>query len=99
MKDQSPTASLARLHALRGKRGKARSLLDDLETNDTYQPAYKIGKAWLAMGERDKAMDWLERALEQSSHSTVFIHVDPQLDALRNKPRFQALADRVHPNP
>lgn len=92
------TASLARIHALRGDRKKARSLLADLETDDTYQPAYEIGKAWLALDERNKAMDWLERALEQRSHSMVFIHVDPQLDALRNDPRFQALAERVRPD-
>lgn len=93
------TASLARVHALRGDQEKAHSLLAELEADETYQPAYEIGKAWLAIGERDKTMDWLERALEQRSHSMVFIHVDPQLDALRNDPRFQALAERVRPEP
>lgn len=90
-------ASLARLRALRGETQTARTLLKDLGTGDEYVPAYEMGKAYLALDDRPKALDWLEQALEERSHSMVFIRVDPQLDALRDHPRFQRLAARVQP--
>lgn len=82
---------------MRGDRSEALSQLAELHADEAYQPAYEVGKAWLALGERERALDWLERAFEQRSHSMVFIRVDPQLEVLKNDPRFEALADRVGP--
>jgi TolB-like protein/Tfp pilus assembly protein PilF len=92
-------ASLARLHALRGETSRARSLLSGLEADDAYVPAYEIAKAHLALGEHELALEWLERAVEERSHSMVFVKVDPQLDALRDNPRFRELIDRVRTEP
>ncbi len=73
--------TLARLHALHGR----------------YLPAYELAKVHLALGERDAALQWLERALADRSHSIAFLGVDPQLDALRSDPRFKALETSVRP--
>jgi len=40
-------------------------------------------------------MEWLARAFRERSHSMVFLAVDPQLEGLREDPRFQALVERV----
>jgi hypothetical protein len=45
----------------------------------------------LALGERDEALKWLRRVVEEKSHSRAFFGVDPQLASLRNDPRFVAL--------
>jgi serine/threonine-protein kinase len=59
-----------------------------------YQPAYEIAKAALGLGRRDEALGWLETALADRSHSLAFLDVDPQLDPLRDDPRFAQLRRR-----
>ena len=60
--------------------------------------AYEIGKAFLGLGRIDEAVSWLQRAIEERSHSMVFMRVDPQLEAFRSTPRFDELAQRVWPD-
>jgi TolB-like protein/DNA-binding SARP family transcriptional activator/Tfp pilus assembly protein PilF len=88
-------ASLARLHAVRGETGEARRIVEALEGSEEYIPSYELGKVHLALGEPDLAMEWLERAFQERSHSMVFLAVDPQLEDLREDPRFQTLVERV----
>jgi TolB-like protein/DNA-binding winged helix-turn-helix (wHTH) protein/Tfp pilus assembly protein PilF len=91
------TASLARLHALRGERGEAERLLRDLEASEKYVPAYEVGKAWFALGEEKKAQQSLQSAVAQRSHSLVFLRVDPQLAAQQGDASFLRLAGLVKP--
>lgn len=91
-------ASLARLHGLRGEIAEAESLLAGLETAGTYVPVYEIGKAYLGLGRQEEAIAWLERAIEQRSHSMIFLRVDPQLEVLHEHPAFAELAVRVRPD-
>jgi TolB-like protein/DNA-binding winged helix-turn-helix (wHTH) protein/Flp pilus assembly protein TadD len=89
------TASLARVRALRGERDEAKGILEKLLESNSYLPAYEIGKAWLALGDSKQAAKWLERAVEQRSHSLVFLRVDPQLSPHREDPALQKIAARV----
>jgi TolB-like protein/DNA-binding SARP family transcriptional activator/Tfp pilus assembly protein PilF len=91
-------ASLGRTQALSGDAAAARQTLARLQAvHGRYLPAYELAKLHLALGDRDRAMEWLERALAERSHSIAFLGVDPQLDALRSDPRFTALEARVRP--
>ena len=90
-------ASLARLHAVRGEREEVQRLLTELLDSDDYVPSYEIAKAWYALGEQEKAEQWLERAYEQRSHSMVFLRIDPQLKAQQGEPGFVRLAGLVAP--
>jgi tetratricopeptide (TPR) repeat protein len=91
------TASLARTLALAGTPERSESLLSALENSDGYVPAYEIAKARFALGQNDAAMQWLERAYDERSHSLVFLRVDPQLADVQDLEAFAALADRVMP--
>lgn len=64
---------------------------------DEYRPAFEIAKVYLALGERDRALDWLERAYDEHAHSMAFLKVDPQLEALHGDARFERLVARVGP--
>lgn len=86
------TASLARLHALRGERTQAQDILTRLMSSNSYVPAYEISKAWLALGDSDEAERWLQRAYQQRSHSLVFLHVDPQLTRHRQEPALARIS-------
>lgn len=88
-------ASLARVHALRGERDEAERLLTALLDTNSYVPSYEIAKAWFALGQPDKGLEWLQRAFQQRSHSLVFLTVDPQLAEQRKDASFRRLAGRI----
>ena len=52
-----------------------------------------LAGAALAVGERDEALNWLERAFEEEGG--IYTLRDPLWDPIRPDPRFQALWDRV----
>jgi tetratricopeptide (TPR) repeat protein len=90
-------ASLARAQAMAGDRAAAGGLLRELETRAArdYVPTYEVAKVHLALGARARALELLERAYEERSHSMVFIGIDPQLRPLHGEPRFEGLVRRV----
>lgn len=57
---------------------------------DNFYPRYAL------LGERQAALDWLERALDERSFWLLpLVAADPLLDGLRSEPRFRAVARRV----
>ena len=88
--------ALAHVLATAGRRDSARAVLTGLvKEGERYVPAYEIAKAYLALGEREAALRWLERAHEERAHSMAFLAVDPQLDPLQGVPAFEALRRKV----
>ncbi|HEU6453024.1 MAG TPA: tetratricopeptide repeat protein [Gemmatimonadaceae bacterium] len=78
-------------------RDSARAIIRDMEARHArgeYVPAYEVAKVHLALGDRPSALRWLERAVDDRSHSLAFLRVDPQLAPLRGDPRFQAVVER-----
>jgi serine/threonine-protein kinase len=49
----------------------------------------------MQMGDRERALDHLERAYRAHSSDMIFIDVEPCFEPLRSEPRFQALVERV----
>jgi DNA-binding SARP family transcriptional activator/Tfp pilus assembly protein PilF len=94
-----PGILAARAHVLArsGNTGEAAKVLAGLVRRSGYLPSYEIAKGWLALGERELAFEWLERAREERSHSMVLAAVDPQLKGLREDSRFRELLRRVGP--
>ena len=52
---------------------------------------YHRAKTHARLGERDKALEWLQQAYEQRSDQMILLKVDPLLDPLRSDPRFTEL--------
>jgi serine/threonine protein kinase/tetratricopeptide (TPR) repeat protein len=84
-------AELAASLAAAGQRREAQTLVDELEARGRteYVPAYANAVARLAVGEPARALDWLERAVDERSWYLPFIAVEPDMDPLRADPRFQ----------
>ncbi len=61
----------------------------------TGEGAYEIAEIHAALGERDRALEWLEKAYEKRDLSLVNLRVTPKFDVLRSNPRFQDLLRRV----
>jgi serine/threonine-protein kinase len=52
--------------------------------------------SWL--GEKEQALEWLERATEERAPWMSFLNVDPVWDTIRSAPRFTALVERILPS-
>jgi TolB-like protein/DNA-binding SARP family transcriptional activator/Tfp pilus assembly protein PilF len=79
-------------------RDSGRTILRAIEARGAsgdYVPSYEIAKVHLALGDRAEALRWLDRTVEERSHSRAFLRVDPQLAPLRSDPRFQQLVGRT----
>jgi TolB-like protein/Tfp pilus assembly protein PilF len=82
----------------RGRPNEARGMLDRLTeaAKTRYVPAYAFAVIHLALGEKDEALDWLEKnARDHASPVTNLITVDPYLDPLRGDPRFEKLVSAI----
>jgi len=55
------------------------------------RPVYQCAGPYAALGNKVKALGWLERARENHESPLVWIKIDPRFDSLRNEPRFKAI--------
>jgi hypothetical protein len=46
-------------------------------------------------GDKEKALQWLEKAFEERSSFLIYSRWEPRLDPLRSDPRFQDLLRRI----
>ncbi|MEY2496768.1 MAG: hypothetical protein QOD12_324 [Verrucomicrobiota bacterium] len=91
-------ALLSTAYASIGKRDEALKLLARLNEAATrrYVGAYNYALVHVGLGEKEKAVDDLERAYrERSDPHLVNVKFDPMLDPLRGEPRFEALVTKV----
>ena len=56
---------------------------------------YNVACNLVTLGEKDKALDYLEQAVEHGTVSLAWMKNDPDLDDLRDDPRFEALLLQV----
>jgi len=91
------TADLAHLYAVWGKSSEARKVLEELIHNSEqrYASAYGIAVIYAGLGEKDKALEWLNKAYEDRSFWMVWIKNDSRLDGLRSDSRFTDLLRRM----
>jgi tetratricopeptide (TPR) repeat protein len=52
-------------------------------------------RAYAAIGDRDAAFVWLNRAIDERYYNVAYLNVDPLLDKLRPDPRFDAARARA----
>lgn len=60
-----------------------------------YVPPTKFTVAWLGLGDRKRAIEWLDRALEARDDRLVYLAVDVHFLELHGDPDFRARAERV----
>ncbi len=64
--------------------------------NNPFAFAEEIALAYNALGEREQALEWLEKSEASNNHSFNFVNADPRLENLHREPRFQMLAQKLH---
>jgi len=82
---------------LMGDPAKASQILAELaqDSKRNYVSPYRVANIYTALGDKDEAFAWLERAYDDRSHLLVFMNIDPRVDSLRNDARFVDLVRRV----
>jgi len=96
--DPRVLAFIGHAKASMGRETEAREILAQLTdaSNTRYISGYSFAVIHLALGEKDQALDWLEKdARERTGFEINFIKVDPYLDPLRGNPRFEALVSKI----
>jgi Flp pilus assembly protein TadD len=91
-------ADLAHVYALSGRRAEAKKILAQLVelSKHRYIPETNVAVVYIALGEKDRALDWLEKAYAEHSPGVSMLKVDPRYDSLRSDPRFQDLLRRMN---
>ena len=81
-----------------GKRTEALQMLRQLKemSNRGYVPSFYIALLYVALGENDQALTWLEKAYEEHHPNMVWLKMDQCLDPLRSDPRFQSRLRRMN---
>ncbi len=77
-----------------GKHGEARQIIEQLERTRNADAVW-VAIAWTGMGDKDKAFEWLDRAIGAHSPSDLWIAVFPALDPLHSDPRFKDVLRRT----
>ncbi|MGC9946573.1 MAG: winged helix-turn-helix domain-containing protein [Bryobacteraceae bacterium] len=90
-------SGLAAAQARAGNRAEAMKILAQLKKTkpERYVAPFDIAVVYVALGQRDQALDWLAKAYQDQSEMMLFLEIyDPVAD-LRGEPRFQELVRRV----
>ncbi|MGH9861972.1 MAG: protein kinase domain-containing protein [Candidatus Acidiferrales bacterium] len=90
-------AELANAYGVAGQREMALKVLGDLNklAQRRYVSPYDFALVYAGLGDKEKALDWLEKAYEERDDRLPNLQVHPRLDSLRSEPRFRRLVDRL----
>jgi serine/threonine protein kinase/Flp pilus assembly protein TadD len=85
-------------YARSGRTSQAIQILNALEERrkrgEPIKP-FMLAGLYRDVGDKDRALDWLEKGVEERDDWLVWLYVDPLFDPLRSEPRFQAVLKRV----
>ena len=90
-------SALVYVYGRSGQQVQARRALEKLQQMNRRQQIDPGVIAWgyIAVGDREQALAWLEKAYAQQSNVLTTLRVEPGYDSLRSDPRFQDLLRRV----
>ncbi len=57
--------------------------------------AFAVAEDYALLGEQNKALEWLQKALVQHDKNLMYLKVDDRLEGLRSDPRFVEIARRI----
>jgi eukaryotic-like serine/threonine-protein kinase len=92
-------AELGYAYAVSGKNDEARKILDELKelSEREYVSPFCLALIYAGLGEKDQALEWLEKAYQKRVAFLIYLGRQPQFDVLRSDPRFADLLRRLGP--
>ena len=92
-------SALGLAYARSGDRAAARKVLDGMlaeRARRGYYPASRIALVYLGLGDKDRAFEYLTKAVEERDNTMAFFKTSPLFDPLRSDPRFTDLLRRMN---
>lgn len=90
-------AWLGYAYARAGNRNEALRILHQLKviSGKKYVASHDVAAIYVGLGEKSKAIAWLNKGYDEHSYTVLQLGVEPEFDSLRSDPRFQDLVQRV----
>jgi TolB-like protein/class 3 adenylate cyclase/Tfp pilus assembly protein PilF len=88
---------LAYAYAVAGKSAESERIVGQVEAASLPFSPYDRATIYSALRETDRAMEWLEKAVDERSVDVVWMRVDPRLDNVRSEAAFQKVLNRLVP--
>jgi TolB-like protein/Tfp pilus assembly protein PilF len=84
---------VADVYAQMNRRSDAKRTLLELKRVSKYEyvPSYGFVLAYAAVGDKDRAFSWLERATREREFTVTELNTDRRIDSLRRDPRFSRI--------
>jgi tetratricopeptide (TPR) repeat protein len=91
-------ADVALAQAAVGNREEALRILGELEQRSKreYVAPYAVARAYVGVGQKERALAWLQKGFDLYDGDMHQVKVDPALDPLRSDQRFQNLLRRMN---
>jgi DNA-binding winged helix-turn-helix (wHTH) protein/TolB-like protein/Tfp pilus assembly protein PilF len=88
---------LAEALAVSGNRAEASRMLAEMikDSQQRYVQPFGIALAYLGLGQKDRALEWLQKALDDHTTTMVWAKIDPELDQLRSTLELQAMLAKM----
>ncbi len=95
--DPQTRAWLAHAYAAAGRKEDTLKMVHELEDLSHLRPAaiYYLALAHVALGEKEEALQLLEKSFAEPPIDMSGLKVDPLFDALHRDPRYERLADKI----
>lgn len=95
--DAESLAALAYGYAMAGKKKELNDTLEELKRfPGRNQPFYALGQVYVALGDKDRAIQLIAKDYDVHSNHMDWLKVDPTLDPLRQDPRFKQLMRKMN---
>lgn len=90
-------AALGLAYAVSGHKEETQRLAEQFKKtfSKRYIPPTYFGMLYAGLGDRDRAMAWLDKALAERADGLTWLAVEPMLDEMRSDSRFQELVKKI----
>ena len=90
-------ALLGHAYAASGKQAEAQKILGELNemSKQAYVSPYDMSILYAGLGDKDRALEQLNKAYEDRAGFIIYLNVEPIFDPLRSDPRFAELVGRM----
>ncbi|HXM48070.1 MAG TPA: winged helix-turn-helix domain-containing protein [Pyrinomonadaceae bacterium] len=97
--EESPVLSgfLGYAYGMAGRMQESRAVVNDLlnRSKRSYVPAYSLTLAYIGLGQRADAVEWLGKAFIEHSRWRGWFQLTPEVDDLRSDPQIVAMIQRA----
>jgi len=94
-----PVTQLGYALAKSGNREQAQATLVKLKSpaaNENFVPAYSFAVIYNGLGEKDEALNYLEKSFQEREVQMSFVKIDARWDEFRTNPRFVEIIKRMN---